>query len=229
MICSEKALGPFAATCIGAVPYASVLSRDLSRLSREAGYLCSIRAALSLARGTSACPRSGSSENRLDDLFGKSARTFCRYLHRGRPVRISFVPRFVPSVPRSWIPVFHPSIEARREARRAAGPAIHEHRIGHQSQDREIARPFLSDYTVGSCRRGDRVRRRNFITLLGGVGASQCSEQRGAGGLDLRAPFPFPWYPPRGNSYGLPLSSAPCSMPLSPSIWNGFFRVGRSR
>ena len=40
MICSEKALGPFAATCIGAVPYASVLSRDLSRLSREAGYLC---------------------------------------------------------------------------------------------------------------------------------------------------------------------------------------------
>src|SRR5262245_53751771 len=72
------------------------------------------RAALSLARGTSACPRSGSSETRLDDLFGKSARTFCRYLHRGRPVRISFVPRFVPSVPRSWIPVFHPSIEARR-------------------------------------------------------------------------------------------------------------------
>jgi hypothetical protein len=44
MICSEKALGPFAATCIGAVPYASVLSRDLSRLSREAGYLCSIQA-----------------------------------------------------------------------------------------------------------------------------------------------------------------------------------------
>src|SRR5262249_12213161 len=41
------------------------------------------RAALSLARGTSACPRSGSSENRLEDLFGKSARTFCRYLHRG--------------------------------------------------------------------------------------------------------------------------------------------------
>src|SRR5262245_53021788 len=41
------------------------------------------RAALSLARGGSACPRSGSSENRLDDLFGKSARTFCRYLHRG--------------------------------------------------------------------------------------------------------------------------------------------------
>src|SRR5262249_57359969 len=41
------------------------------------------RAALSLARGGSACPRSCSSENRLDDLFGKSARTFCRYLHRG--------------------------------------------------------------------------------------------------------------------------------------------------
>src|SRR5262249_20600341 len=61
------------------------------------------RAALSLARGTSACPQSGSSENRLDDLFGKSARTFCRYLHRGRPVRIKLAPRFVPSVPRSWI------------------------------------------------------------------------------------------------------------------------------
>src|SRR5262249_54772407 len=39
MICSEKALGPFAATCIGTVPYASVLSHDLSRLSREAGYV----------------------------------------------------------------------------------------------------------------------------------------------------------------------------------------------
>ena len=47
MICPEKALGPFAATCIA-----------------------------------------------------------------GRPVRISFVPRFVLSVARSWIPVFHTSIEA---------------------------------------------------------------------------------------------------------------------
>src|SRR5262249_23622670 len=54
---------------------------------------------------TSACPAVGQLGNRLDDLFGKRARTFCRYLHRGRPARVpNFVPRFVPSVPRrlSW-------------------------------------------------------------------------------------------------------------------------------
>src|SRR6266511_2571256 len=76
-------------------------------------------------------------------------------------------------------------------------------------------------------------RRQDFLrampSLIPEADDELAMKQRGAGGLDLRAPFPFPWYPPRGNSYGLPLSSAPCSMPLSPSIWNGFFRVGRSR
>ena len=44
-----------------------------------------------------------------------------------------------------------------RETRRPAGPAVHEHGIGDQSQDREIARPYLSNYTVRPRRRGDRI------------------------------------------------------------------------
>ena len=34
---------------------------------------------------TSACPAVGQLVNRIDDLFGKRARTFCRYRQRGQP------------------------------------------------------------------------------------------------------------------------------------------------
>jgi hypothetical protein len=42
-------------------------------------------------------------------------------------------------------------------------------------------------------------------------------------------PFPPSLMPPRGRSYGVPLSNALCSIRLSPSIWNGFFSIGRSQ
>jgi hypothetical protein len=64
-----------------------------------------------------------------------------------------------------------------RETRRPAGPAIHEHGIGHQSQHREIARPYLSDYTVGSCRRGDRITRLFLLRLL----TAACGTSRKSG------------------------------------------------
>jgi len=62
------------------------------------------RAAHCPPRGDLGLSAVGQLRNRLDDLFGKSARTFCRYLHRG-PSRTcpSFVPRFVPSRPRSLL------------------------------------------------------------------------------------------------------------------------------
>src|SRR5467141_309231 len=46
---------------------------------------------------------------------------------------------------------------------------LHQVRVGHQSQDRQGARPRNS--THGACprRRGDRMKRRQFITLLGGA------------------------------------------------------------
>ncbi len=45
---------------------------------------------------TSACPAVGQLGNRLADLFGKRARTFCRYLHHGR---FRVCPSFVPICP----------------------------------------------------------------------------------------------------------------------------------
>src|SRR5262249_34895808 len=59
-----------------------------------------------------------------------------------------------------------------REARRASGAGADQIRDGHQPQDRQGSRPRTS--TVAACprRRGDRmIRRREFITLFGGVAA----------------------------------------------------------
>ena len=65
-----------------------------------------------------------------------------------------------------------------REARRPAGPAGHQSRTGHQPQDREGARPHRPAHAARPRRRGDRMRRREFITLLGGA-ASRGRSRRG--------------------------------------------------
>src|SRR5262249_46296066 len=55
------------------------------------------------------------------------------------------------------------------QAGRSAGAAIDQVRAGHQRPDRENARPHRAGGAAQPCRRGDRVKRRAFITLLGGA------------------------------------------------------------
>ena len=61
---------------------------------------------------------------------------------------------------------------ARREACRSAGRATDQIRAGDQPQDREGARARNPGIILGSRRRGDRMRRRDFIAFVGGAAAS---------------------------------------------------------
>src|SRR6516225_2759244 len=56
---------------------------------------------------------------------------------------------------------------ARRQTCRPSGRAIHQIRIHHQSANRKNLRPANPAHAVRPRRRGDRVKRREFITLLG--------------------------------------------------------------
>ncbi len=58
-----------------------------------------------------------------------------------------------------------------RQARRPAGAATDQIRAGHQSQDRQGDRPYDSADSSRARRRGDRMRRREFIALLGSATA----------------------------------------------------------
>ena len=66
----------------------------------------------------------------------------------------------------------HRSHPQGREAGRPAGAAADQVRTGDQPQDREGARPYRAAGAAGDRRRGDRVIRREFITLLGGAVAA---------------------------------------------------------
>jgi putative ABC transport system substrate-binding protein len=59
----------------------------------------------------------------------------------------------------------------RRQASRSAGSAIHQVRVRHQPEDREGAWPGGAARLVRPRRRGDRMKRREFIAALGAAAA----------------------------------------------------------
>ena len=56
-----------------------------------------------------------------------------------------------------------------REAGRSAGHTVHQIRVRDQPQDRQEARTYRAVDHANDCRRGDRMRRREFILLLSGA------------------------------------------------------------
>src|SRR5262249_25787391 len=59
----------------------------------------------------------------------------------------------------------------RRKPRRPPGHAAYQIRSHHQSDDRQVARPHCARQAARARRRGDRMKRRAFIALIGGAAA----------------------------------------------------------
>src|SRR5713101_8236594 len=73
--------------------------------------------------------------------------------------------------PPSYRPLCRPHPQ-RRQSRRSAGLGADQVRVRAQPQDRQDTRPRNTREPTRLCRRGDRMKRREFIALLGGTAAT---------------------------------------------------------